>query len=175
MALLHRLRDRGRGLTRLRRRPFPARRLAPWGAALAWIGGTWLAGCARESDLSLRPDSVLRAELGLTDADRVHRINLTGGSVEALSRDSLEIQEGDWVEFVSGDWWVHEVRFQVEGLVDGGRAFLEGSDQVASPPMVQPDDRFVVSFLGAPEGLYPFLVEGNGAPAGGVVVVVPRR
>jgi len=118
---------------------------------------------------------VLRAELGLSDADRVHRMSLRGGRAEVVEPNSVELAEGDWLEFVSADWRIHAVRFEVDSLEAPARAFLEGSDQVASPPLVELDQRFVVSFGGAPEGRYPFLVEGNGTTVRGVVVVGPRR
>lgn len=132
-------------------------------------------GCAGEADLSLRPDSVLRAELGLTDGDRVHRVAISGGAQEGLSADSVELLPGDWMEFVTLDWWVHEVRFEADSLAPEARTFLERTDQMASPPLVNKDERFVLSFAGAPEARYPFVVEGNGAPARGVVVVRSRR
>lgn len=162
MAVLHLLRHRGRRLTLG----------APLLGALLIAG----AGCDPGSgDASLRPDSLLRAELGLGDADRVHRVVLLWREAEAAEPDSVEVREGDWVEFVAGDWRVHELRFELDGPGGDRRAFLEASDQMASPPLVQRDQRFVVSFSGAPEGRYPFLAEGSGAAVRGVVVVVPRR
>lgn len=144
------------------------------GAAAAVAVVSLFAGCGR-SDPALRPDSVLQAELGLTDGDRVHRVVLRGGAGEEISPAALDILEGDWVQFSSADWRVHEVRFEVDSLSASARSFLEGSDQHASPPLVDQGDRFLVSFAGAPEGRYPFLVEGNGTPVRGVVVVGPKR
>lgn len=137
--------------------------------------GALVGGCSPSPDPALLPDSVLRAELGLTDADRVHRITLSGGSAEQVAPDSVLVTVGDWVEFVASDWRIHEIRFDAAGLGPEARTFLEGSDQVASPPLMAPDARFVVSFRGAPEGRYPFRVEGNGAAGGGVVVVGSSR
>lgn len=144
-------------------------------ACLGAAGASLLTGCAGEGDLSLRPDSLLRAELGLTDQDQVHRVGLTGGDRETLSPPTVELEPGSWLEFVTLDWRVHEVHFEADSLAPEARAFLERTDQVASPPLVNLDDRFVVSFEGAPEARYPFVVEGNGAPARGVVVVRSRR
>jgi plastocyanin len=135
-----------------------------------------LAGCAPdEVPIELRPDTVLRAELGLTDLDEVHRVTLSGGPVEQVSPSEVVVPPGAWVEFVSSDWWVHEVRFSSDSLSAEAAAFLSATDQVDSPPMVERDARFVVSFAGAPVGRYPFTVSGNGAAGGGVVVVQLKR
>lgn len=144
-------------------------------AGLAMVGVSVVSGCAGDADLSLRPDSLLRAELGLTDDDRVHRVSITGGAEEILSPSTVELEPGSWVEFVTLDWRVHEVRFEADSLGAEARAFLESTDQMASPPLVNQDDRFLVSFRGAPEARYPFVVVGNGAPSRGVVVVGSRR
>ncbi len=143
------------------------------GVAAAWAFA--LPGCTAGSDTSLRPDSLLRAELGLTDADQVHRVTISGGPQETLSGPSVEIVPGAWVEFLTLDWWVHEIRFEADSLTPEARAFMERTDQMASHPLVTKDERFVLSFEGAPEGRYPFVVEGNGAPARGVVVVRSKR
>lgn len=132
-------------------------------------------GCTRQPEPDLRPDSVLRAELGLTDADRVYRVVIRGGPQEELTPAQVELTEGAWLEFVTADWRVHEVRFEADSLSGLALAFVTDSDQMASPPLVDRDARFVVSFAGAPEGRYPFVVEGNRAPARGVVVVRPNR
>lgn len=134
------------------------------------------AGCGSGSrSAELRPDSLLQAELGLTDRDEVHRVTLTGGEAEVLDPVETQVPPDAWVEFATTDWRVHVVRFEVDSLSAEARAFLEETDQVASPPLVDKDSRFVVSFADAPAGRYPFVVEGNGEPARGVVAVVPKR
>jgi plastocyanin len=110
----------------------------------------------------------------LSDKDEVHRIVLSGGEREVFDPEQVEIVQGVWVEFVSADWRVHEIRFEVDSLSAAGRTFLEDTDQVASPPLVDRGARFVVSFAGAPDGRYPFIAEGNGAPGRGVVIVGPK-
>ncbi|HBD99280.1 MAG TPA: hypothetical protein DC060_13915 [Gemmatimonadetes bacterium] len=122
-------------------------------------------------DSELQPDEVLRSELGLTDRDEVHRVLITGGVVELAAPRATTIQPGAYLEFVTGDWLVHEIIFELDSLLPDARAFLERTDQVASPPMLRLDSRFVVDFEGSPPGRYPFVVEGSGAPGHGVVVV----
>ena len=145
------------------------------GLAVAAAWAFALPGCAGDPDTTLRPDSLLRAELGLTDEDRVYRVAVSGGTQESLSAAVVELPPGAWVEFVTLDWWVHEIRFEADSLTPEARAFMERTDQMSSPPLVTKDERFVLSFAGAPEARYPFVVEGNGAPARGVVVVRPGR
>jgi len=134
-----------------------------------------VAACGRSVPPANRPDDVLRAQLGLTDKDEVHRVTLTGGSTEVLDPVQTKIPVGAWVEFVTGDGRVHQVSFEADSLEAGARAFLERTDQMASPPLVNQGQRFVVSFREAPEGRYPFRAEGNGGPTHGVVIVGPKR
>jgi len=156
---------------------------APWrggGRRLAWCAVAWLllgavAGCERKSEPpAFRPDDTLKQELGLTDEDEVHRVTLTGADGESISPPFLAVPPGAYVEFVTADGRIHEVHFELDSLDEAARTFLVGSDQGASPPLVDRDSRFVVWFGGAPPGRYPYLVQGNGASAHGVVVVHPK-
>jgi len=153
----------------------PIRGPLPVGVAALLAWAVLLPGCAGEPEPSLRPDSLLRAELGLGDSDPVYRVSITGGVQEQISPASVELPPGAWLEFVTTDWRVHEVRFEADSLPEAGRTFLESSGQMASPPLVNLDQRFVVTFAGAPEARYPFVVEGNGAAVRGVVVVRSKR
>ena len=129
------------------------------------------AGSSCQVDPELQPDEVLRSELGLTDRDEVHRVVITGGDVELAAPRATTIQPGAYLEFVTGDWFVHEIIFELDSLPPDARAFLESTDQVASPPLLRLDSRYVVSFEGCPPGRYPFVLEGSGAAGRGVVVV----
>jgi len=77
------------------------------------------------------------------------------------------------VQFVSADWMVHEIRFDVDSVDAPVRGFLERTGQAASPPLLQRDARFVLTFAEAPPGRYPYLLEGNRDSGRGVIVVVP--
>ena len=128
-----------------------------------------LAACG--PDPELRPDQRLQDELGLSPRDEVHRISITGGEQEMAEPREVTLPEGAYVEFVTTDSWVHEVRFELDSLDGPARDFLERTDQRDSPPMVNADSRFLVSMRGAPAGRYPFRIEGNGVPARGAVIV----
>ena len=128
-----------------------------------------LAACG--PDPEFRPDQRLQDELGLSSRDEVHRISISGGERETAEPREVTVPQDAYVEFVTMDSWVHEVRFELDSLDGPARDFLERTDQRDSPPMVNADSRFVVSMRGAPAGRYPFRVEGNGAPVIGAVVV----
>lgn len=128
-----------------------------------------LAGCAGESDY--QPDELLQGELGLTPRDRVHRITLTGGEVEQADPVLLSIEGGAYVEFVTTDWLIHEVIFRADSLREDQWAFLERTDQVASPPLIDRGSRYVLAFHDAPPGRYLYRIEGNRRPGRGVIVV----
>lgn len=151
----------------------PGRTRRPWAAAGRILGVvllTWAGGC-RGADAELAPDAVLQAELGLTSEDRVHRVLLSGGEHERAQPAELQVEPGAYVEFVTNDWLVHEVVFELDSLGPEQRAFLARTDQSASPPLLQRNSRYVLAFTGAPPGRYPYTLEGNGAPGRGVLTV----
>lgn len=158
-------------LRRLRR---GASRL-PLGAPLL-VGALLLAAGCEEPDPELVPDEVLQGELGLTEEDRVHTVRISTGTQERAEPSSLTVLPGDYVQFVSGDRLVHEVRFRIDSLSAPARTFLTRTGQGASPPLLEMDARFVVSFVGAPVGRYPYGLEGNrGAGSGEIVVKAESR
>lgn len=132
-------------------------------------------GCGRSVPPKNRPDDVLRQQLGLADTDEVHRVTLTGGKRELLDPMQTILPQGAWVEFVTGDGRIHEVGFVADSLSPEARAFLQRTDQMDSPPLVNKGQRFVISFRDAPPGRYPFRVRGNERPGYGVVVVRPKH
>ncbi len=150
MAVLHSMRGNvGRGV-----------KTAPFVIALF---GVALVACEPEVPVELRPDGVLRASLGLTDRDAVHIIQLRGRGVAEISEPSeLAIEAGAWVSFQGGDTRGHVVRFDTLALSATALDWVKQTDQIESPPLLTPASRWVVSFAGAPVGVYPFAVEGSG-------------
>jgi len=132
-------------------------------------------GCDPGVPPDLQPDEVLRSELGLTDSDEVHRVSLRGSTEEEAVPPEVTVPPAAWVEFVSSDWRVHEVHFDVDSLSAAALGFLTRTGQLDSPPLLHRDARFVVSFVDAPEDRYPFRIEGNRAPGRGVVIVLSRH
>lgn len=120
---------------------------------------------------ALRPDLQLMEELGLSGTDRVHTVRLTMAGQERAHPDSILVQEGDYIQFVSDDWFLHEVRFDSTDMSEQAWEFMVLNNQAASPPLLQNGARFVISFVDAVPGAYPFLLEGNREPGFGVIVV----
>jgi plastocyanin len=137
------------------------------------LGATLLlvASCEPLPDPQTQPDEVLQAELGLTPDDRVYRVMLTGGPTERADPVAISIEPGSYVEFVTTDWLIHEVIFEAESLAGEQWSFLERTDQIASPPLINRESRYVLSFEGAPLGRYPYSIEGNGGTGSGVIIV----
>lgn len=139
------------------------------------LSGPGLAGC-REVPVELRPDELLREQLGLTDRDAVHvvRVRVEGVS-EVAQPDRVEIAPDAWVSFQGADTRGHVVRFDTASMEATAVEWLRQSDQLESPPLLTPASRWVVSFAGAPEALYPFAVEGSGELGLGSVQVQTER
>jgi plastocyanin len=146
------------------------RRALPCAAATLVLSAALFA-CRSEPDLTLRPDSILRAELGLTLEDLVHRVAVTGGEVERAEPAALSIEVGSYVEFVTTDWLVHEILFDTTDLSASQRGFLARTDQMQSPPLIDRGSRYVLSFVDAPPGRYTYRLEGNGTASRGTIVV----
>lgn len=131
-----------------------------------------LLSACEAADPSLIPDARLQSELGLVETDRVHTVGISTGVGERADPDSLSVAPGEFVQFVSGDWLVHEMTFELDSLDGERRSFLERTSQTASPPLLQRDSRFVLSFVDAPPGRYPYALAGNRESGRGVIVVV---
>jgi len=134
-------------------------------------------GACERKDATLQPDTVLRDSLGLGDEDRVHVVRLSSpGNRELIEPPTLEVRPGDYVEFLTADRRVHAVTFLVDSLSPPAAAFLREHSQESSPPLIEPESRFLVTFEDAPPGRYPFVLSGNGTEARGAIVVAePTR
>ena len=139
---------------------------------LGLLPGIMVSGC-EPTNPELIPDEYLQSELGLTPDDRVHSVSISGGTMERADPGEVRVRVGDFVQFVSADWRVHEVMFELDSLRPVAHRFLEGTGQVSSPPLLQQGSRFVLSFSDAPPGRYPFAIAGNTAAGHGVVIVEP--
>jgi hypothetical protein len=84
----------------------------------------------------------------------------------------VDARVGDVLRFVATDALGYSIRFQHARLAPDALAFLDATNQLASPPLLSEGAAWVVSLDGAPAGEYPFLSANQGIE--GVVVVQPR-
>lgn len=127
-----------------------------------------LAGCLRAPAPPTDPE--LAAELGLPASTPIHRVHLAGtGAVTRVLPSESRLDRGDWIQMVVEDHRVYSVRFLVDEMAAERADFLRGTGQTASPPLATQGSRFVVSFVDAPPGRYPFVVDGFGDPVHGAV------
>jgi plastocyanin len=112
--------------------------------------------------------------LGFPDGARLHRVTLGGrGAREHAVPALIQAHPGDGVEFITADHRVHTVTFPADSLAPEARAFLESTGQLGSPPLVSRGTRFVLRLQDAPPGRYPFVSDGHGGTAHGVILVEP--
>jgi plastocyanin len=141
------------------------------------LGLASLGGCReREQPNPNPPDSLLIDSLSLTSEDHVHRVILTSSNTsESVQPSEVRIEPGHYVEFFTQDGRVRTVSFLLDSLTAEQSDFLRSSGQDRSPPLVEMETRYLVSFREAPTGRYPFVVEGNErAIRGAVVVAAPE-
>lgn len=171
MDVLRLVRDGGRHLRLAGVEADGSIRLLRLALLLPVLGVVLVTSACEQRDPELVPDEVLQTELGLTPDDRVHTVRISADTAERADPTSVIVEPGDYVQFVSADHFVHEVAFTLDSVSGPGRAFLQRTGQSASPPLLEVDARFVVSFIGAPEGRYPYALMGNRASGAGEVVV----
>jgi plastocyanin len=110
--------------------------------------------------------------LGFPAGARLHRIILGGrGATEHAMPALIQARPGDGVEFLSADHRVHTLTFPADSLAPEVHSFLVATGQLEIPPLVSRGTRFVLHLLDAPPGRYPFVSEGHGGLAHGVVLV----
>ncbi len=115
-------------------------------------------------------DPELAEALGLAPSTSIHTVHLVDRSGRVgVFPATLEVAGEAVVQFRTRDARVYGVRFLLAEMNSAQRDFLSEGGQGASPPLVEEGARFVVSLQGAPEGRYPFIVEGQGDPGEGEI------
>jgi plastocyanin len=97
------------------------------------------------------------------------------GSEEHVLPQHIATSPGDAVEFVTVDHRVHTVSFLQDSLSIEGIDFLTSVGRMASLPLISRGSRFLVLLEAAPHGRYPFVSQGHGGRAYGVIDVSPRQ
>lgn len=135
-----------------------------------------ITGCVEPPPPPFDFEAPLREELGIAAGVTIHRITLGGrGADDRVVPPRVEGSPGDVLHVLSVDRRIQTFTFDVDRLTPEQRGFLERTRQVGSPPLTDAGSRWVISLEGAPEGEYPFVVLGQGAPVGGVVDIRRRR
>jgi len=99
-------------------------------------------------------------------------VQLSGGrEVEHLVPPHLEIEMGEWVQFVTLDRRVHTVSFVPDSLSPEALKYLADTGQLQGPPLLARGSRFLVDFRNAPVGRYVFSSTSHGDPVFGSVTV----
>ncbi|MEX2526189.1 MAG: hypothetical protein WEA09_01010 [Gemmatimonadota bacterium] len=121
-----------------------------------------------------REVEALRELLGLERSVPLHGVVLGDESGGDDPQPALtEVDSESVVHFLSQDHRARWIRFIPDSLSPVALRFLEERGQLTSPPLVAPGSRFVVTFQGAPPGLYPYEVQSHGAAVQGAVRVLP--
>lgn len=87
----------------------------------------------------------------------------------AFQPGEVEADPGDVVRFRATALGTHAFRFDERALSPEQRAFLERTNQLSSPPLIDSTAVWIVSLEGAPPGSYPFT--STPQPARGEIVV----
>jgi len=99
-------------------------------------------------------------------------VQLAGGrDVEHVVPPHLEIEMGEWVQFVTLDRRVHTVSFVPDSLSPEALGYLTDTGQLEGPPLLTLGSRFLVDFREAPAGRYVFSSTSHGDPAFGSITV----
>ena len=99
-------------------------------------------------------------------------VELSGArDLEHVVPPHLEIETGEWVQFVTLDRRVHTVSFVPDSLSPEALEYLVHTEQLAGPPLLVRGSRFLVDFREAPLGRYVFSSVSHGDPVFGSVTV----
>ena len=99
-------------------------------------------------------------------------VQLSGGrDVEHVVPPHLEIEMGEWVQFVTLDRRFYTVSFVPDSLSPKALDYLSDTGQLHGPPLLARGNRFLVDFRNAPAGRYVFSSVSHGDPVFGSVTV----
>lgn len=85
------------------------------------------------------------------------------GALDSIAPSSVSVDPGDVVRFEVTDNRTHALAFAADALDPAARQFLEETQQLRGPPLVNEGAAWVVSLQDAPSGQYPFVCRSHGA------------
>jgi plastocyanin len=147
--------------------PTPERSAGRSGVFVSLLAALTIIGCeAVGGGDTIQLDT---AEVQLSGA-RVHDFVIAGqADTDSIAPAGVRAQVGDAVRFTTGDHRTHAMAFDADRLDPPIREYLERTNQLRGPPLVNQGASWVVVLEDAPPGRYPFLCRSHDAR--GVVVV----
>jgi plastocyanin len=130
-----------------------------WALSLLALGACDSAGGGAGATIQLDT-----AEVQLERGARVHEVRISGlADTDTLAPAAVRADPGDAVRFAIDDHRTHAMGFDAERLAPPMRDYLERTNQLRGPPLVNRGSAWVVVLDGAPPGRYPFLCRSHGA------------
>ena len=138
--------------------------IRPLRRAAILLGALAAAAC-ESAPPKLQPAQVLVDSLGLTIRDVVYEIGIrTEAGSEVATPASIQISGAARVSFRSDDARARRITTDTLAMSPAQRGFARRFGQ-GSPPLVQPEARWVVDLSGAPAGEYVFHATGSAGAA----------
>lgn len=104
------------------------------------------------------------AEVQLGRGTGLHDVRISGvADTDSVAPVELHVRPGDVVRFTIDDHRTHAIGFDVARLEPLIREYLDRTNQLRSPPLVNRGAAWVVALEDAPPGRYPFLCRSHGA------------
>jgi plastocyanin len=151
--------------------PTPERSTRRSGVVVSLLAALSIVGCeAVGGGATIQLDT---SEVRLEDGTRVHDIVVAGaGDTDTIAPAGVRVQVGDAVRFTADDHRTHAIAFEADRLDPAMREYLERTNQLRGPPLVNRGAAWVVVLEDAPPGRYPFLCRSHDA-RGTVLVGTP--
>lgn len=140
------------------------------GAGFLLFTGLVIAGCeAVGGGATLELDTT---DIQLDRGVSLHDVTIRGmAATDSILPASVEARSGDVVRFTTDDHRTHAMAFEADRLDPAVRQYLEETNQLRGPPLVNRGGAWVVILEDAPPGRYPFLCRSHDAR--GLLVIGP--
>jgi plastocyanin len=98
------------------------------------------------------------AEIQLERGSHLHEVRISGvADTDTVAPATLRADPGDVIRFTTDDHRTHAIGFDPDRLTPSIREYLERTNQLRGPPLVNRGSAWVVVLEAAPPGRYPFL------------------
>jgi plastocyanin len=141
--------------------PTPERSTRRSGVLVSILAVLTLTGCeAVDGGGTIQLDT---AEVNLAGG-QVHEIVIAGAAAtDSIAPTGVRARPGDALRFTTADHRTHAMAFEADRLDPAIREYLDATNQLRGPPLVNRGAAWVVVLEGAPPGRYPFLCRAHNA------------